>query len=502
MSFIYDDPKLISQLVKHALDFETKFTKEGQAANQDLITLRALLDGLANELPGTKEPGAPSEISHEKGPADPDPSDPKLTSINLEGLGALTDFLMQNKITVDGQRVAYDISQDPGSDDYQLYQLEPNAGLLEVADRSQVTKGFFVNKDLLNKYIVSLQAQLHSKPNPVMDVQLRKIVQQANTQLDSGLSEKYKAPETTLPATEVLTTFPDSLDPKFPTKDGNIQLTFGDISSAAGIKAWVNNNRISIAVPGREGGPLGINHPEYDFCVVAMTLYTKAQWLLRNKAGTPELEKKYGAFVKKMTEVAPTLQGPNGQACNLTAAHATTQTPANQGGSGAGATGTAAQLRQSASRAAAALPFAASDIDFDRIKRFFQLVAPLMSNVPAVANNIQDVEQQMNAVTGNTLNQVTIFPLGLRANQFADLFANRGTPANEYFPMLIALNRILNGTRAVVDSFVSRYGNATYLTDDEMEYVLGQVGRSPSDNSLYRRNANELERLRTTVTKQ
>jgi hypothetical protein len=494
MSIIYDDQKLIDQLVKHAEDFENKFSKKGQAApdNQSLVTLRSLLDSLADQIPGTKDPNAPAEISHEKGFNE---GDPQLTVVNLEGLGALTDFLMQNKITVDGQRVAYDLAEDPNSEDYQLYQLEPNAGLLEVEDRSRVTRGFYVNKDLLNKYIQSLQAQLAARPNPVMDVQLRKIIQQANTQLESGLSEKYTPPEKTLPANEVLTNFPQVLDYKYYNKDGDKVLTFGDVSTAAGIKAWVNNNGISVEIPGREGGPLGINHPQFDFCVVARTLYAKAQWLLRTKATTPELEKKYTAFVKKITEVAPTLQGPDGKACSL-AAGTTTTAPAGKDKqtqqAGAGAQKVSPQILNNI---ISTLPFSIRDINFDRIDSFFGLVQQIMSNNGTAMQQIGSTDGSMRRFSSTYMRQgEKIIPLGMYPRQFFSMLKD---PGKQFMPALDELNDILDTTRSVVEAFYATY--VGQLDDNQKAYVLGQIGRTPNDRSIYTRNSGDLQNLRQAV---
>lgn len=498
MSFIHDDKNLINELVKHGLDFETKFSKMGQVTpptNQAMVVLRSMLDSLADQLPGTKDPNAPSEISHEKGFAE---GDPQLTSMNLEGLGALTDFLAVNKITVDGQRISYPMNEDPNSDDYQLYQLEPNAGLLEVEDRSRVTKGFFVNKDLLNKYLVSLQAQLQAKPNPVMGVQLRKIIQQANTQLESGINEKYTPAEVkvTLPATEVLATFPDTLDSKFYTKDGNKTLTYGDIANATAVKAWVNNNSISVLVPGREGGPLGINHPEFDFCVVVRTLYAKAQWLLRTKATTPELEKKYTAFVKKIEQVGPTLQGPDGRACALVGATTTPTAPGKDKDKGQGAAGQ--QISQQAiNNIMKALPFSIRDINFDRIDSFFGLLKQIMSNNGTAMQQIGEVEGAMRRFSSTYMRQnERIIPLGMAPRQFFSMLKD---PGKQFMPALDELNDILDTTRSVVEAFYAAIADKPDADENQKAYVLGQIGRTPTDRSIYTRNSGDLQNLRQAV---
>jgi hypothetical protein len=46
MSFIYDDPNLLNELIKSSLDFTTKFTKHGQLVNEDVKNLNILLNNL------------------------------------------------------------------------------------------------------------------------------------------------------------------------------------------------------------------------------------------------------------------------------------------------------------------------------------------------------------------------------------------------------------------------------------------------------------------------
>lgn len=198
MSFIYDDKNLIDQLLLSGLDFEVKFSKKGQAAaasvnaSNDYANLRSLIVDLSKQLLPKDPNAAPaaSVISYE-GDAN---NKPKMTSTHLEGLGALVNFLEMNKITVDGKRIAYSQGEDPKSQEYQLYQLEGNAGLLEVADRSQVTNGRFVNKDLLKAFIMSRLAALSQQPNKVEEVQLGVLIQEANKLLGTNINPVYNKP--------------------------------------------------------------------------------------------------------------------------------------------------------------------------------------------------------------------------------------------------------------------------------------------------------------------
>ena len=175
MPFILDDQELIKQLLKHGQEFENKFTRQGQAAVNAQAALTQLLDSLEGQLhPEKRPPGAQPEVSTQSNtPA-------QLNVVALEGLGAMVDFLATNTITIDGQRIAFHQNEKPQGENYQLVQLEPNALYNETPDRQIQTKGFYVDMDLLKKYIGTLQGQLVKRPNPVMQVQLSKIINEAN----------------------------------------------------------------------------------------------------------------------------------------------------------------------------------------------------------------------------------------------------------------------------------------------------------------------------------
>lgn len=172
MSFLYDDPQLLNELLRYGQDPDAYAQ---QTAN--FAAMRQLIGNLESQL----VPGAENEVSHEGEPG----TTAVLRTQNLASLGALVNFLETNKITINGKRIAYSPSEDPHTEDYVLYQLEP-AGT--------VTQGFVVNKDLLSAYLVSLQANEQKKPNPVMNVMLAKLIKEANDLLETKINEKYVAP--------------------------------------------------------------------------------------------------------------------------------------------------------------------------------------------------------------------------------------------------------------------------------------------------------------------
>lgn len=181
MPLIYDDPQLLSKLLKYGQNPDAHAQQTANFAN-----IRQLIGNLESQL----VPGAENEVSHEGDPG----TAAVLRTQNLESLGALVNFLETNKITINGKRIAYSPGENPHTEDYMLYQLEPGGALLEAPDRSKITQGFVVNKDLLSAYLVSLQANEQKLRNPVMSVMLTKLIKETNDLLETKIDEKYVAP--------------------------------------------------------------------------------------------------------------------------------------------------------------------------------------------------------------------------------------------------------------------------------------------------------------------
>src|ERR1700677_558559 len=122
MSFIFEDPSLIDQLLTSGLRDILKFTKQGQAAaatadqNRTILSqhLKTLQDQF-NPAGVSRDPNAGPTISH-NGAA-------SLGSPQLESLGDLVQWLANNGTKVDGQTVAYPTKPEDDSQ-YTLYKLE------------------------------------------------------------------------------------------------------------------------------------------------------------------------------------------------------------------------------------------------------------------------------------------------------------------------------------------------------------------------------------------
>lgn len=462
MSFIFDDKSLIDKLLNYGIDFESKYAK-GQAApvNPDVGTLQSLISNLEKEIyPDQKNPNVTDVSTNFNEPV-------SLTSDKLENLGALTEFLARSQITVNGSRVAYTQAEEPNDPSYQLYKLEPAGGLLEVQDRSQVTNGYFVNKDLLTKYLVSLQGNLAKTPNPVLGVQLNKLIEQSNKLLDTKIGNTYKELEKTLPDTQVLDQLPKVIKLSDYSADGPAALTFGDIKSAQSFNNWLKNNAISVDL---NGLVTPFQSPKFDNKEVLKTLHEKAKYLL-SKATNDELKNRYTIYLKQLEALAGTLTGADGKPFSLgensdenNPNGDTSKNPNGAPGTGAGATGNLAALL---SQIGSSLPFNNDTIEFANIRDFFakykQVVAAnknpqQQARVNTVLQSINQAEQLMQTTSSQTNAGMQSFPMNLNVGPSVVKAWLPAPQGNYYLPVLNHLSNIMSLTYNVVRDLANAYG--------------------------------------------
>jgi hypothetical protein len=186
MSFIYDDEALINNLVKCGQNFEKQFSKMAQVGpspEQAKLGL-SLLDDLENApLPG--EPIISSDL----------PGSSDLIDMQLESLGTLIRFLALSKIMVNYKRIAFEKNdpQAPKNDkSYELYSLSANAFF--AAENQDIPQfDFYINKDLLQQYLVSLQATAHKDENKFLENRLKGLIDEARKN-GIKIDPNYKPP--------------------------------------------------------------------------------------------------------------------------------------------------------------------------------------------------------------------------------------------------------------------------------------------------------------------
>lgn len=363
MSFVYDTD-VLTQLLKLGLSLEKNGQEQPYESHEErgrknslVNRIRGMLDELDKQAaPPPKDPNesakdASEEVSYEDDPSNPNKTAPQLNSTSLESLGALVAWLVANKMTVGGKRIAYGLNEDPKNQEYVLYKLEPNAGLLERADRATIRQGFFVNKDLLTKFIVSRQAALSKKPNKMEQVQLNDLIADANKLLGANISPTYKEPEVVLPDGTELDRVPKELDPKQWGQTGNVPLFVKDLKSADALNVWIKTN--GIGLKDENGKVVGSDDLQnFDLCGIVNILSQRAQ--AKGRGSQLPAAK---AYVSYMAQIA-------------TQTKCETAQPGQQPGQGQ--QGTAAAFQQFA----ALRPFNSNNLNFREIKKFTSSYAP------------------------------------------------------------------------------------------------------------------------------
>ena len=379
MSFIYENSNLISELLKAATESETKLSKQGQvdpAAQQNADALRMLLNNLRSQITPLKE--GPEQVGHAAGVAD-------LASRNMDSMGDFVEWLSKHGTRVGGAIVVYPGNVDRPSEDYGFYKIEPGTEIvvpLARPDRSVVA--YWINPGALKKYLVSLQADPKLKSNTMFQVQLLKLIQDANRQLDLDVSEKYQAPEVTLPDNTQVDMLPSTLIVgQWGT--GAVPLLIGNIRSLETLNAWFAKNNIAVQA-GEKQQPATIRDRNFNQCAGIQILFERASAFASR--ATPETKAGAQAYLKQITEIARQAN------CSVSSA-TTTETGEGTGG----APGTVSN--RALAGLAALRPFNSQRIDFREITTFldkYKVIAnkaEINSLVDQVKNSIADANSKL-----------------------------------------------------------------------------------------------------------
>ena len=476
MSFVYDTD-ILSQLLKVGLALEKNSQQqpyedpETRAQKNGMIQrINNILDELDKAAaPPSKDPNeaakdASTEVSYEDDPSNPNKTAPQLTSTNLESLGALVAWLVANKMTVGGKRVAYGLNEDPKSPEYVLYKLEPNAGLLERADRATIRQGYFVNKDLLTKFIVSRQSALAKKPNKMEQVQLGDLIADANKLLGAGINPSYKEPEVVVPDNTELDRVPKDLDPKQWGQTGNIPLFVKDLKSVDALETWIKTNRIGFK--GEDGKVVTSDDLQnFDLCGVVNILSQRAQAKGR---GSQRPEAK--AYVSYMAQIA-------------TQTKCETTQPGQSGQSGQpGKQGTTAAFQQIATLR----PFNSNNVNFREIHTFTNAYAP-WSNRPEIKAMAQQIDTSVQSAL-TLMNVPSNIVMLEQITASSDLMPYKAL-AKQPMPLADILYTIVNSAGMMYQDFVNTAKN---ILPDESTPLQQQM-------EAWRANMDDINQLRRDV---
>lgn len=477
MSIIYSDANLIDKLLLDALNFEFKFTKEGQAAvANEQAQNRSVLLGMLKNLESQMDPNkdATPQISWEGD------HKPTMDSSSLESLGDLVRWLVDNKITINGARVAYGADQNPNQKAWILYHLETHVATPD--ERGATPGGFYVNPELLKTYVRQLQAYESQNPNKTMRFQLGNVIREISTDLGVQVGQ-YQAPEKSLRDTEVLDNVPQVfVSVQSSGYGGDIPLTYGDLKDDMTFNSWLKNKGIEWAGQ-LDGKPARIaaGAPGFNACGVLSILMYRATHQMATDQASKDKSQIYAR------QVAAVAKASN---CDLSGQTAVTQ---QQGGS---------QTQNLIEEVVDGLPLALQNIDFNRIRTFFSKISQLMGNSPSVTAHIQSAEDLMNKTSALTKGNDTFFQLGISPQAVVNMLKpneRTGYPAANFFTFVQNLDQIVDEVRFVVNYFMAAY--ASKVTDQQRAFIFGQVGRRPDDSSIYSRNIEYLNNWQRTSTK-
>jgi hypothetical protein len=181
---LFDNIYLLKELLKIGQVNSPNTSEQYTQQTPNFDNIKKLIANLEKNLNHSSH-----QVSHE-GPQNTKIS---LRMDDLNSLGNLANWLETNKVIIDGQRIVYSEAENPNNESYVLYHLNSTPGSIQgEVDRSKPYLGakdtFVINKDLLSKYLISLQNGLHKNNNQIEKILVSSLIQQSNNLLDTNIN--------------------------------------------------------------------------------------------------------------------------------------------------------------------------------------------------------------------------------------------------------------------------------------------------------------------------
>lgn len=420
MSFIYDNNKLIAELIKSAVDHEVKFNKHGQIAadpsvNAEFRNYLTISQKLAEQLQNTYFPKAADSAVISTGTG----KDAGLAVQDLASLGNFLDFIIDNQIMVDGKRVAYGAGeQNPDPDQYLPVTAEQIKFMVETqtpqGNRAQLQADYYVNKSLLVSYINSMLRDISKKDDRAQQfikAMLGARLEDINRVFKTKLTTEYKEPEKILPDDTVVDNLPKDLNPEQPYGTGNVPLTIKDLKDSMSLNSWLKTNTITLKA--KNNSFLTINHEDFDHCTLLKILVSRAKY--NSGRATDQNAKKYAAaYDQHVRTIATEIQ------CDLGGQQQPGQKPGQPGQGG----GLAAASPQILMQLSSLRPFNSQFVSFQEISKFFDLYEQYANDatVSQMVNKLKFSMQQFRDET--QMGSDTIQLYNMTTNQFQGMLKN------------------------------------------------------------------------------
>ena len=373
MSFIYDNPWLIKQLLEAGTKSENQFSKKGQLAplqeqKQLSDALRAALFNLRDQITPLQE-GA-GEVMQGSGGAD-------LSSHNMDSMGDLVEWMAKNGTRIGGNVIVVDGKSERPSEEYGNFKIEPGTEIVTpLARPDRTAKTFWINPTALKQYLVGLQSDPKLKGNVIFQVQLLKLIQDANNQLDLDISEQYKEPAA--PPLADNTPLDDVPNPVNQAGGSTVPLVFGDLKSLQTFWNWAINHKMTMKKP--DGSIVNAGTDEFDQCGFISAIAARAKSLYGYRRPNSQ------QYLERMQAIA--------QEANCDISQVVPQAgPQGQGGG--------LQDPQVLQHLVTLLPFNSQNVNFREIQKFINTYAPLArrsdisSQTAQVNESIQAIQSLM-----------------------------------------------------------------------------------------------------------
>jgi len=475
MSFIYDDDKLILDLLKSAIDHEYKFNKKAQVAAEVNVEYHNFLN-LSSKL-----------VDHIKLQYSPQTKDPNVVKSDgkmglhvsdMNTLGNFFDYILKNNITVGEQAIVYSENQNPKDRSWLPVDAESARLLLETLQdgkRESIKGTYYVNKTLLSTYLNKLSTQINNENDQdtkrFMRFTLSELMEKVNNVFTLRLTPDYKPPE---PKLSDELTLDMVANPITPNGNGPAKLTVKDVKSDLTLNAWIRNNNMTLKVNDKL---ININE-SYDKCAFINALYVRAH----NKSNSASQETTQAAsyYLKMIVEIAKTIScSINGGVANQSTNQSTNQPIIN--------TVIMSQIFQT-------LPFIVSSIDFNRIETFLNLVLKIIPSASVHINAALDAIKSFGSKHLKIPGTRSI-SLNINTPQFVSLLIEPSV--EKLYPAITALNNIIDKTRDVLDQFYSTFREN--IVEPYKTQIEGQIGSARTSNSIYNQNFNNLIDIRGTA---
>ena len=414
---------------------------------------------------------------------------------------------LDNEIKVDGQQIVYSsLALVPNQEQWLPTDAETSQFGIEQLKgdtRKAAENKYYVNPDLLVKYINSLLQSASTKDNNaqrMIKTMLGKIINKANSLFNTKMTTEYKAPEKVMSPDEVIDNVPKIISDSNIAQKGGVELKYGDISNDTALRNWVATNSIEIGVVSdKPSAPMEYitvkDGKKFDYCIVVRNLYNRAKYLLSNQSTTVELKAKYNEYVKKMAQVGPTLTSPDGKACDI-GASVTTQTTTSPQVSGYGPTRTSGKPLsggQFAAQINAYLPLRMDKIDLNKISQFLAFYSKVNPNMATIT---ADAETKINEVNQYVFGNQKIFNLPTDNNTVQTWLKDK----TKHYPFLQLLTYILKDVRVALTDLKSNYadweGGESQIKEGESRAIDAQI-KPPG--SIWEHNNSDIQTLLSNI---